>query len=200
MSDDVKSINQHPDALTEYPSISPADVNILVERKAAGTEPENQEHLKVSLADLVITQAIVRGDQKHVPSNKAIYDVISNTRVFLYVGEFSSATPENPRKNDMFKATATFVEDGVTYTQNRFYAWSESTQTWGDVTDILAAYASLARQYAEGKKIDGTDVVSGEPGYHNNAKYWAEQAALQSVIWAWVLQDDGNYKLGLLEY
>ena len=59
--------------------------------------------------------------------------------------------------------------------------------------------ASLSRQYAEGKHLDGTDVTSDEPGYNNNAKYYAEQAALQNVGWAWVLQSNGDYKLGLLE-
>jgi hypothetical protein len=38
-------------------------------------------------------------------------------------------------------------------------------------------YAELSREYAEGKKLDNTDVVSGEPGYQNNAKYYSEQAA-----------------------
>ena len=39
-----------------------------------------------------------------------------------------------------------------------------------------ASKASLSRQYAEGKKLDGTDVTSGEAGYHNNAKFYAGQA------------------------
>ena len=48
-----------------------------------------------------------------------------------------------------------------------------------DLTNIDNAglNASLSRQYAEGKKLDGTDVVSGEPGYQDNAKYYAQQVA-----------------------
>lgn len=42
--------------------------------------------------------------------------------------------------------------------------------------DDAVTNASLARQYAEGKKLDGTDVVSGEAGYEDNAKYWKEEA------------------------
>lgn len=47
-----------------------------------------------------------------------------------------------------------------------------------DLTNIdnAISYASLSRQYAEGKKLDGTDVVSGEAGYEDNAKYWKEEA------------------------
>lgn len=52
-----------------------------------------------------------------------------------------------------------------------------------NLTDILAAddYASLSRQYDEGKKLDGTPVTSGEEGYENNAKYWADVASHYAV-------------------
>ncbi|MBO4279169.1 MAG: hypothetical protein J5891_05095 [Spirochaetales bacterium] len=36
--------------------------------------------------------------------------------------------------------------------------------------------AELAREYAEGKKLNGDDVESGDPGYQSNSKYWAEKA------------------------
>lgn len=52
-----------------------------------------------------------------------------------------------------------------------------------NLTGILAAddYASLSRQYDEGKKLDGTPVTSGEEGYENNAKYWADVASHYAV-------------------
>lgn len=36
--------------------------------------------------------------------------------------------------------------------------------------------ANLSRQYAEGKKLDNTDVTSNEAGYQNNSKYWAKKS------------------------
>lgn len=46
-----------------------------------------------------------------------------------------------------------------------------------ELTNVVRGDASLSKQYAIGKKWDGTDVVNGEEGYHNNSKYWSEQAA-----------------------
>ena len=42
------------------------------------------------------------------------------------------------------------------------------------------SYAQLSREYSEGKKLNGDDVAEGEPGYENNAKYWAGMA--QEVV------------------
>lgn len=56
-----------------------------------------------------------------------------------------------------------------------------------DIADNLSGilnseeYASLSRQYDEGKKLDGTPVTSGEEGYENNAKYWADVASHYAV-------------------
>ena len=52
-----------------------------------------------------------------------------------------------------------------------------------NIAGILASedYASLSRQYDEGKHLDGTDVTSGEEGYENNAKYWADVASHYAV-------------------
>lgn len=36
--------------------------------------------------------------------------------------------------------------------------------------------AELSREYAEGKKLDDSDVTIGEPGFNNNAKYYANNA------------------------
>ena len=40
----------------------------------------------------------------------------------------------------------------------------------------LIEYASESRKWAEGKDLDGTDVPSSAEQYHNNAKYWANEA------------------------
>lgn len=40
----------------------------------------------------------------------------------------------------------------------------------------LIGYASESRKWAEGKDLDGTDVPSSAEQYHNNAKYWANEA------------------------
>lgn len=39
------------------------------------------------------------------------------------------------------------------------------------------AVNEIASEYARGKKVNGTDVVPGEPGYHDNAQYYKDQAA-----------------------
>ncbi len=39
------------------------------------------------------------------------------------------------------------------------------------------AVNEIASEYARGKKVDGSEVASGEPGYHDNAKYYKDQAA-----------------------
>ena len=59
--------------------------------------------------------------------------------------------------------------------------------------------AGLSRQYAEGKKFDGSDVVPGESGHHNNSKYWAEEAARirPTVDTELDLNNDGTYTLTL---
>jgi len=40
----------------------------------------------------------------------------------------------------------------------------------------LIEYASESRKWAEGKDLDGNDVPSSAEQYHNNAKYWANEA------------------------
>lgn len=40
----------------------------------------------------------------------------------------------------------------------------------------LIEYASESRKWAEGKDLDGNDVPSSAEQYHNNAKYWADEA------------------------
>lgn len=53
----------------------------------------------------------------------------------------------------------------------------------GAITNTQAAVADsevnaeLASEWAVGKKLDGTDVIEGETGYQNNAKYYKELAA-----------------------
>jgi len=45
-----------------------------------------------------------------------------------------------------------------------------------NIAGVLAAddYASLSRQYSEGKKLDGTTVSPSDEGYHNNSKYYLD--------------------------
>lgn len=45
-----------------------------------------------------------------------------------------------------------------------------------ELTDIINNYASLSRQYSEGKKYDGTPVGPGDAGYENNAIYYKDLA------------------------
>ncbi len=71
MAVNVKAINQHDDAYTEYPSIKASDLNILVERKAAGTGDATQEHLKAALDTLIDGQV---AEQKGQPSGVATLD------------------------------------------------------------------------------------------------------------------------------
>lgn len=43
--------------------------------------------------------------------------------------------------------------------------------------DEVLPQLDLSSQYARGKKLDGTDVISGEAGYHDNSKYYSDAAA-----------------------
>lgn len=63
MAVSVKSINQQSDAKTTYPSIKPSDLNILVERVAAGTQDANQEHLKTNLGGMIDEQVATQKAQ-----------------------------------------------------------------------------------------------------------------------------------------
>ena len=53
--------------------------------------------------------------------------------VFNLRDDCSSATPENPKVNDLFLCTSTFTEGSSTYTAGQLYAYSQSG-TWQDVT------------------------------------------------------------------
>lgn len=46
----------------------------------------------------------------------------------------------------------------------------------------LIEYASESRKWAEGKDLDGTDVPSSAEQYHNNAKYWANEANVTIIV------------------
>lgn len=68
--------------------------------------------------------------------------------------------------------TADTIEAAVALCQN--YATTASA-----AATSASADADNSEAWAVGQ-IDGTDVPSTDPRYHNNAKYWAEQAAQQS--------------------
>lgn len=66
---------------------------------------------------------------------------------------------------------------------------------YGDYVSVAQESASLASQYAKGKTItvteegvvEETDVEQGNPGYHDNAKYYADQSrssSLNAELWA----------------
>lgn len=57
---------------------------------------------------------------------------------------------------------------------------AKSASDAADAADDAADKAELSREYAEGKDRDGNDVQSGDPGYHNNSRYWNNQ----SHLWA----------------
>lgn len=46
----------------------------------------------------------------------------------------------------------------------------------------LIEYASESRKWAEGKDLDGNDVPSSAEQYHNNAKYWANEANVTVAV------------------
>lgn len=71
------------------------------------------------------------------------------------------------------------------------YAKSKGyTGTEEEFAELMAAYASVAQDaeaskqnseaYAVGTR-DGVDVGSGDPAYHNNSKYYAEQAGSEAI-------------------
>jgi hypothetical protein len=46
----------------------------------------------------------------------------------------------------------------------------------------LIEYASESRKWAEGRDLDGNDVPSSAEQYHNNAKYWANEANVTVAV------------------
>lgn len=54
----------------------------------------------------------------------------------------------------------------------------------------LIEYAKDSRKWAEGKDLDGNDVTSSEPQYHNNAKYWANEANVTIAVGATTTASD----------
>ena len=46
----------------------------------------------------------------------------------------------------------------------------------------LIGYANDSRKWAEGKDLDGNDVPSSAEQYHNNAKYWANEANVTVTV------------------
>lgn len=46
----------------------------------------------------------------------------------------------------------------------------------------LIGYANDSRKWAEGKDLDGNDVTSSDPQYHNNSKYWAQEANVTIAV------------------
>lgn len=107
--------------------------------------------------------------------------------IWTYRGEFSSALPGNPATGDVFYASADFTVDEEAYAAGTFYAYSNEGE-WSAINNAITAYVDIASQYARGKKTDGTDVVEGEAGYHDNAKYYAE-VALGAIVDPTVLFD-----------
>ena len=82
---------------------------------------------------------------KHIKLSQLSDWVRSNFgEMWRYRGGFSASLPSDAQFNDYFLATATFTVDGVTYTENRLYAYSTSG-TWGDISDVLTQYASQAQ-------------------------------------------------------
>ena len=54
----------------------------------------------------------------------------------------------------------------------------------------LIEYASESRKWAEGKDLDGNDVPSSAEQYHNNAKYWANEANVTISVGATTTASD----------
>lgn len=56
----------------------------------------------------------------------------------------------------------------------------------------LIEYASESRKWAEGKDLDGNDVPSSAEQYHNNAKYWANEANVTVSVGTTTTASDPN--------
>lgn len=72
-----------------------------------------------------------------------------------------------------------------------------------DVSEtVLPVYMEAGRQYMLGSEAwavgtkDGTAVPSSAPQYHNNSKYWAEQAAASGEGWEERIATAGNTQVG----
>lgn len=86
--------------------------------------------------------------------------------------ETNAKTSETNAKESETKAktsetNAETSEENALKSEEKAKTYMENTQEINE----------LASEYARGKKIDGTDVSSDEPGYKDNSKYYKEQAA-----------------------
>ena len=68
--------------------------------------------------------------------------------------------------------------DQTYHNNSKYYAEqaAESAEALEEAQEIIDGYEADSEAYATGKR-DGTDVGSDDPTYHNNSKYYAEQAS-----------------------
>ena len=68
--------------------------------------------------------------------------------------------------------------DPTYHNNSKYYAEqaAESAEALEEAQEIIDGYEADSEAYATGKR-DGTDVGSDDPTYHNNSKYYAEQAS-----------------------
>ena len=71
-----------------------------------------------------------------------------------------------------------FGADGKTMITRSTLAFDADVAAASQNAESSEETANLSRQYAEGKKLNNQDVQEGEAGYDNNAKYYANRAAL----------------------
>ena len=102
MAVDVKSINQHDGAGTQYPGITADELNILVEREAAGTADADQEHLKANLGGMIssiVTQTPSASDTSHALSNAAVTALFNSTYDPVSLFDGTKATYDRVMRN-----------------------------------------------------------------------------------------------------
>ena len=79
-------------------------------------------------------------------------------------------------------ADGTGATSGDDQYHNNAKYWAETkAKGYAEAADGAAGtaseFAELSREYADGKTLNGDPVGEEDPGYHNNAKYYSEQAA-----------------------
>ena len=89
-------------------------------------------------------------------------------------------------------AYAEAVAGGYTGTKAEF---AEDMGNSATNASVAATSADLSEAYAKGT-VDGDPVSSGDPGYEDNAKYYAQQAATSAASVHPSDSDDIEYILG----
>lgn len=148
-----------PSALSDDTPISDTDIPAI--------ERDLEAALDEAEADALIAEGYAKGTQNGTPAASGEPYYQDNAK---YYNEQAAMSASNASDS------ATTAGNAATTATNKAGEASTSATNAGNSATSAAADALKSEGYAVGKQ-NGTAVTSGSPYYHDNASYWAAQAA-----------------------